>query len=458
MTTTPRPARNTRGGASRRTVLGAGALGASALGLAACGGSGDSGGSGGGSSDGGSGGGGGAAGVTLDFEERGPITLARGKDTTGQLAEFLDRWNSEHPDEEVTMIELPESADEQRAQFINNAQAQSDAYTVVSLDIIWTAEFAANQWVAELPQDKFKLDEILPGALATGMYFDRLYAVPFTTNAQLLFYRKDLLEAAGHTEPPATFEEMWQVIDDVKANDDAMLGYGAQFAKYEGLTCQTAATIRSNGGDLFDEEGKPKADSPEAIEAIQVIRDGFDSGHIPEEALTYMEEPTRQAFQDGRLIFQTNWPYVWELAQAEDGSSKVNGKIGVGLVPGVKEAGASTLGGANYAISAFAKNAGTALDFIAFMVDFQQQKDWMINTTSPTANAAVYEDPDVIAEFDFIEELRTSIENGVVRPQVVKYGEVTQSIQDAVYSAISGESEVEPAMQGLQENLTALEG
>lgn len=446
MSTTPRT--RISAGTSRRAVLGAAAIGTSSAALAACGGS--------GGGDGSDGGGDGGSGPTVDFEQRGPITLARGKDTTGQLKEFLDRWNGEHPDEEVTLIELPESADEQRAQMINNAQAKSDAYTIVSLDVVWTAEFAANQWVAELPKDKFPLDDLLPGAVATATYFDRLYAVPFTTNAQLLFYRKDLLDAAGHSEPPATFEEMWQAIKDVQVQDSAMLGYGAQFSKYEGLTCQTSATIKSAGGDLFDADGNPQADSPEAIEALQTLRDGFDQGLIPEEALTYKEEESRQAFQDGRLVFLTNWPYIWELGQAEDGSSKVNGKIAAALVPGVKEAGASTLGGANYAISAFAKNAGTALDFIAFMTEFEQQRDWMLNTTTPTAMAAVYEDPDVIGAFDFIEELKTSIENGVVRPQVVKYGDVTQAIQEAAYGAISGTTEVQAAMEDLQQQLTEL--
>ncbi|MDN6399940.1 MAG: ABC transporter substrate-binding protein, partial [Brachybacterium sp.] len=98
--------------ASRRTVLAAGGVTTAAAALAACSG---------GSSDGG--GGGDAPAAAL--EERGPITLAKGKDTTGKLAEFLETWNSEHPDEEVTLIELPESSDEQRRQMINNAQAKS---------------------------------------------------------------------------------------------------------------------------------------------------------------------------------------------------------------------------------------------------------------------------------------------------------------------------------------------
>src|SRR5699024_10930076 len=61
--------------ASRRTVLAAGGVTTAAVALAACGGGSDSGGGGGGEAP------------AADFEERGPITLARGKDTTGKLAE-----------------------------------------------------------------------------------------------------------------------------------------------------------------------------------------------------------------------------------------------------------------------------------------------------------------------------------------------------------------------------------
>src|SRR5699024_3596710 len=58
--------------ASRRTVLAAGGVTTAAVALAACGGGSDSGGGGGGEAP------------AADFEERGPITLARGKDTTGK--------------------------------------------------------------------------------------------------------------------------------------------------------------------------------------------------------------------------------------------------------------------------------------------------------------------------------------------------------------------------------------
>lgn len=429
---------------TRRTALAAGGLAATALGLAACGTSGDD-----DSSDGG-----GAA--AADFEERGPITLVRGKDTTGALAEFLSRWNDDHPDEEVTLIELPESADDQRSQFIANAQAQSDSYTVLGLDVVWTAEFAANQWVVELPRESFDLDALIPATVTTGTYFDKLYAVPFTTNAQLLFSRKDLLEEAGYSEPPATFDEMWEIVAKVQEKHPDINGFGSQFAKYEGLTCQLTDVVASAGGALFDDEGQPQADSAEAATAMQTLRDGFDDGHIPQEALTYKEEESRQAFQDGNLVFLQNWPYVWDHFQNDDGSSQVVDKVMVSLVPAVSGEGTSTIGGANYAISAFAKNKGTAVDFIAFMTAFDQQKAWMIETATPTATAAVYEDDEVAETFEFLDELKSAIDNGVSRPQVVKYGDVTQAIQEAAYSCISGEAEAADALAQLQEQLSSL--
>lgn len=427
----------------RRSVLGVGAIGASALGLAACGGGGDD-----------KQAGGEPAKPKLD--ERGPITLATGKDTTGKLKELLDRWNKDHADEKVTLVELPESADEQRAQMVNNAQAKSDSYTVLGLDVVWTAEFAANQWVVELPEDKFELDKLITATVDTGRYFDKLYAVPFTTNAQLLFGRKDLMEKAGYTELPTTFAEMSEAITKIQGGDAKIKGFGSQYSKYEGLTVQMTGLVKSAGGELFDKDGKPHADSDQAVKALQTVRDGFDKGWIPKEALTYKEEESRQAFQDGSLAFLQNWPYVYNLAQADDGSSKVNGKIMVGVVPGVDGEGSSSLGGLNYAISAFGKNHGTAVDFIAFMTGEQQQKEWTIATSSAPAHTALYEDEEILKQFPFFPQLKKAVDGGVSRPQVVKYGDVTQAIQDAAYSAISGEAEPAEVMKGLQDKLTKL--
>ncbi len=431
---------------TRRSVLAASAAGAAAAGLAAC------------SNDNSKAGG--ASGAKGNFDERGPITIARGKDTTGTLQGFLDKWNEEHPDEKVTLIELPESADEQRSQFINNAQAKSDAYTILGLDTVWTAEFAAQQWIVELPEDKFELDKLIPATVETGKYFDKLYAVPYMANAQILFYRKDLLEAAGSNEPPKTFEEMYQMIEAIRGTEEGKdtLGFGSQYSKYEGLTVQFSSVAKSAGNDLFSRDGKPQANSDGAKTGLQTVKDGFDKNYIPKEALTYKEEESRQAFQDGRLAFLQNWPYVWNLANAEDGSSQINGKFDVCPLPGIgSNSGSSALGGLNYAISAFAKNQGTAIDFISFLASEEQQKAQALASGEAAANIAVYEDPEVLEMYPFFPTLKEAVDAGTSRPQVVKYGDVTQAIQEAAYSVLSGSKEVDESLDALQKTLEELQ-
>ena len=88
-----------------------------------------------------------------------------------------------------------------------------------------------------------------------------------------------------------------------------------------------------------------------------MLADHYKNGDIPKEAITYQEEQGRQAFEDGKLLFLRNWPYVYSLAKT-DGSSKVKGKFGVAPLPGVDGPGASSLGGHSEGISVYSQAQG----------------------------------------------------------------------------------------------------
>src|SRR5699024_6606419 len=126
------------------------------------------------------------------------------------------------------------------------------------------------------------------------------------------------------------------------------------------------------------------------------------------------------------------------------------------VVPGIDRPGSSTLGGLNLGVSAFAKNKGTAVDFIAFMVDAAQQKGSGLATSEAPANAAVYEDQEMLDAVPFLPQLKAAIDTGTSGPAVVQYGEVTQAIQEAAYACFAGEKDAEAAMKDLQTQLTEL--
>src|SRR5690348_16671433 len=107
------------------------------------------------------------------------ITFATGKlAISGYLPRLIRQWNTAHPREPVTLIPLPNETDDQHAQLAANLQTKSTCYDVMSLDVIWTAEFAANGWIVPLSPKLFPLRDFLQPAVATARYQGRLYAVP----------------------------------------------------------------------------------------------------------------------------------------------------------------------------------------------------------------------------------------------------------------------------------------
>src|SRR6202167_1979994 len=173
----------------------------------------------------------------------GPITFAIGSDDISWLTPVLNAWNARHPGQRVTPLYLPEAANDQLAQLVANLQAKSDSYDVIDLDVVWTAEFASAGWIIPLPAGKFPLGDFLPPAVATAEYQGRLYAIPYYSNADLLYYRSDILAKAGK-QPPKTWAQLAELAKTV-APKYGLYGYAGTFAPYEGLTVNFAEAAQS---------------------------------------------------------------------------------------------------------------------------------------------------------------------------------------------------------------------
>jgi multiple sugar transport system substrate-binding protein len=429
----------------RRVVVGIALAATAAIGLSACS-------TGTGTSDTG------APAAEVKLEGRGPIQYVSSPDASGAAQGTIDAWNAEHPDEQVEWVELPLDADQQRQQMVQNAQVEGTSYSVLNLDVVWTSEFAANRWITALPEDALPLDEEIPATVEAASYRGTVYGAPYYTDGALLYSRTDLLTGAGVTEAPKTWAELQEACDTVLALPEAagMSCYAGQFDKNEGLTVNFSEAVNSTGGSVFDENGKPTVDSPEALTALQFLVDGFKSGMIPKDAITFQEEQGRQAFQEGKLVFHRNWPYIYKSLSATDGSSAVQGKFGVSAIPGEDGPGVSTLGGRNIAISSFAENKATALDFITFFTSKEQEEARLELSSRAPVFSEFFEDDAVTAKYPYLPTLLTSLENAKPRPTVVQYGATTAAIQDEIYAALTGDKEPKAALADLQDKLTEI--
>jgi multiple sugar transport system substrate-binding protein len=375
----------------------------------------------------------------------GPITFAIGKDNSGWLQGVITGWNKRYPSQKVTLLLLPEASNDQLAQLVANLQAKSAEYDVIDMDVIWTAEFASNGWIIPLPENQFPLGEFLKPAVDTAMYQGRLYAVPDYSNADLLYYRKDILAKAGK-QPPTTWAQLQQLAETV-APRYGLAGYAGTFAPYEGLTVNFAAAVQSAGGSILSPEGtKVTVNSTKALQGLQFLVNGFQQGWIPKVALTYEEESAQDAFGAGKFLFLDNWPDVYAALSVPGPQNKVSGKFGVVALPGPDGPGSGSLGGANLAISAYSQHQRTALNFIKYMTDLANEEQMLKQGSFPPVWTRLYTDKSLVRSYPYLPVLEKAIDSAQPRPAIANYDQASLAISSAVYEALTHKKKPEQAL------------
>ncbi|WKV75874.1 ABC transporter substrate-binding protein [Streptomyces sp. PCS3-D2] len=390
---------------------------------------------------------------TAASDARGPLTLVTAGDLTDYLGPVLDDWNASRPGERVTLVELPDSADETRAQMISELRSGRDRFDVLNIDVAWTSEFAAAGWISPLDRDRFPLDAFLRPVVDTATFDGRLYAVPYVTNAGLLYYRKDILDLAGE-KPPRTWSELARQARTL-APLHGLDGYAGQFLPYEGLTVNVTEAVHSAGGAILRDEGAQVAvDSDGARAGLRFLADGVREGWISREALGYKEEESRKAFQDGRLLFLRNWPYVY--ADASAAGSEVAGRFGAVPLPGADGPGTSVLGGSNLAVSAHARHPASAADLISYLTSERVQRRVLTEGALPPVRAALYEDPALVRAYPYLPTLRQSVLSAAPRPKSPRYDQVSLAVQAVGQDVLALRQTPDEAVERLARELAAI--
>jgi multiple sugar transport system substrate-binding protein len=413
---------------------------AMAFAVAACG-SDESGGSGGGESTGQTKGTKAIDVASMD-NAKGNVTYCTGKDTSGDLVEGVKEFNKANPGLTAKLLEFPESADEQRNQFIQRQRAKSADCDVFESDVVWTAEFASQKWLLDMtPYIEKRKAEFVPSTLSSVTYDGKVWGVPRVTDAGLLYYRKDKVKSV-----PATWQDVYK---------QAQSGNGIvyQGASYEGLTVNFLELAFAAGGKILSDDGKKSViDSPENLKALQFMVDGIKDGAAPKAVTTYMEEEARRTFEAGRADFERQWPYAYALGNMK--GSKVKGKFDVAPYPEFEGGGkAAILGGHNSVVSAYSKNPGGALKLIDYLTSEKRMTKNAVKFSKTPTLTASYDDPAVKKALPFIDELKQAVEQAKSRPVSPVYSQISQAIYKNVNNALSGSTDPKAALAKAQDDM-----
>jgi multiple sugar transport system substrate-binding protein len=380
--------------------------------------------------DGGGGGGGGGAPDAESVTQANPqgdVTWCIGKDTTGAFSTVVENFNKANPDANAKLLELPTAADEQRRLQIQRLRAESPECDVLGMDVIWTAEYAAQGWLLDVTDAvNERKDEFIPSTVETTEWDGKYWAIPFNTNAGFIYWRTD---QAGD-QPPQSWEDMYQTAQ----RDNGVVYQGA---RYEGLTVNFLELLYSAGGTVVNDDAtEATADSQEARDVLEFMQNGINDGAVPKSVTTYMEEESRRSFEAGNATFMRNWPYAYALGR----ESKIADDFAVSTFPEYGgNPGAGVLGGYDLAISAYSKNPEGALAFANFATSPDAQVIQASKASLPAVLTAVYDDPQVKKALPFAAELRDAVEQAKPRPVTPVYTQVSEAIYNNVFAVLQGD-------------------
>ena len=370
----------------------------------------------------------------------GNVTWCIGKDTTGAFGTVVDNFNKANPKAKVKLLELPESADDQRRLEIQRLRAKSSECDVLGMDVIWTAEYAAQGWLKDVSDYISQNgDKFIKSTVDTTAYQGKNWAVPFNSNAGFIFYRTDQVQSA-----PKDWESLYK---DAADND----GIVYQGFRYEGLTVDFLELLYSKGGSIVSDDGKKAtANSQEVKDVLKFMADGIKDGAAPKAVTTYKEEEARRAFESGNATFMRNWPYAYAL----DKKSKIGSKFDIATFPGFSgQSGAGVLGGYNLGISAFSKNPSGSLAFIEFATKPDQQQIMATEASLPPVTSATYDSAAVKKAMPFAAELKTAIEQAKPRPVSPVYPQISEAVYNNVYDALQGKASPDEAASKMNDEI-----
>ena len=140
--------------------------------------------------------------------------------------------------------------------------------------------------------------------------------IPFGVNGNLLLRRKDLLEPAGFTEAPKTWEELKAQAEAI--NKDGISGLGLALSNVGDANLQVAV-LQSYGGRIADDAGKKVTiDSPQTREWLAWVKDAWDKKLFAPGNTTWDGAGDNQAYLSGQVGFIANTGSVGIAAKKDD--------------------------------------------------------------------------------------------------------------------------------------------
>ncbi len=321
---------------------------------------------------------------------------------------------------------LPNDATQAREQLVRRLGAKDSSIDIIGLDVILTSEFANAGWIAPWKgkQKEEASKDVFKSVLRTATFENELYAAPFNTNTQLLWYRKDLVP-----KPPETWDEMIEMAEALPEAGQIQV----QGERYEGYTVWINALIESAGTSILSGPEEVELEQKPTEEALGVIGKLAHSSAASPELPTSNEDTSRLAFEAGKAAFMAN--YTFAYASAGENAPEIQEKMGAAPFPRVNSGPAKPpLGGFNLAVSAYSGHQQDAFEAALCLSGEKSELTAVELDGLPPSHENLYTNKTVEKAYPgFAGLVKEEVEAAGPRPVTPAYQDVTSAIQRALH-------------------------
>lgn len=325
--------------------------------------------------------------------------------------------------------------------------AGSDAFDVISVaESFWNttlARFAEplEPWVEKAPPPAGGLADFSAGMVAQFRVpqtdSGRLYGLPHRMSTDILFYRKDLLEAAG-LPVPKTLDEYFTTAKALTKPD--MYGLVYQGVQSQQGVLDWYSWAAGKGVDLLSPPEWQKAafNTPAAVHALELRRRAVAEGVANQGVLSYSFDDAINAMAQGRAAMSIMFSAYW--ARLEDQkSSTIAGKVGYAAAP--RDPGVTNayfVRGWSVVMNRASKRKDAGWEMMRYFTAPEAQKRMALEFGNPVSRLSVARDPELAAKVPVSAALGEALANAKIQANTPRLPRIWDSLSRHMGAAQAG--------------------
>lgn len=349
---------------------------------------------------------------------------------------------------EVDLQSIPWSAAHDR---LLTAVASGEGPDVVQMGSTYMAEFTDAGALLDISDyiessDALSPENFFEGNVATTMFDDNYYGVPWYTETRALYYRTDLLEEVGYPEGPSNWEELYDAAVKLSERGDNMYGFDINLKE------QTFGPMfaKQNGSEIINEAGEPVLNEPEFVEAIEYLHSFVEAGATTNQDLGI--ELSQSFGGEGIVPMFISGP--WSISMIEDQTTDIEGKWDIRTLPEGPVSNVSNTGGANLAVWSSSDHPDEAMDLIEHMVSVDSLMTYYDTTSSLPALVEAWEEEPF--QDEKIAVFGEQLENSEHMPLIEGWDRMSQAYLSSFEQIMVGGADIQETLDNLNEEVKTI--